>query len=199
MKLSPQQRSFILFEQILIPFVINFAFNAFDAWLVFRHFSPIPMWTLPGVALDLVSVIPGLPFLLCLITTPLVKRAARLGKVGTLPHGPSAYPLLKRLPSHNFWRACWLGTAANLLISPLLLGALLLLGFDRLSVDAYVVLKGTLCGLLAAIVSPIAALFALAQFSVQRALDTEVAVTDSPLRDDISAPPTLLGPPPRET
>ncbi|MET0342998.1 MAG: hypothetical protein ABW252_18470 [Polyangiales bacterium] len=165
MKLSPRQRSFILNEQILIPFVINFAFNAADVWLVFRHFAPIPMWTLPGVALDLISAIPGLPFLLCLITTPLVKRAVRKGKVDALPQGPEAYALLRRLPASNLWRSTWLGVAAQLAISPVLLGSFLLLGLDQLSLEAYIWLKGTLCGLLAAIVSPVATLYALAQVS----------------------------------
>lgn len=163
MKLSPQQRSFILNEQILVPFVFNFAFNAGDVWLVFRRFAPIPMWTLPGVALDLLSVIPGLPFLLCLITTPLVKRAVRKGKVAPLPHGPEAYALLRRLPASNFWRATWLGIAALLTVSPVLLLSFLGLGLDQLSLEAYVWLKGIVCGVLAAVVSPIAALYTLAQ------------------------------------
>lgn len=165
MKLSPRQRTFILNEQVLGPFVINFAFNAGDVWLAFRHFAPTPMWALPGVALDLLGVIPGLPFLLCLITTPLVKRAVRKGKVEALPHGPEAYALLRRLPAHNFWRSTYLGIAAQIVVAPLLLGSFLLLGLDQLSLEAFIWLKGTLCGVLAAVMAPIAALYAMAQVS----------------------------------
>jgi hypothetical protein len=197
MKLSSRQRSFILNEQILIPFVANFAFNAGDAWLAFRHFAPIPMWTLPGVALDLIGAIPGLPFILCLITTPLVKRAARKGKVEPLPKGPQAYAVLRRLPSHNFWRAALLGTVSQLVISPVLLLTFLALGLDRLSLDAYIILKGTLCGVLAAVISPITALFALAQYTEQLPAGTPLSLAQPPL--DLTTRAVLAASPPHET
>ena len=163
MTLSPQQRTFLVNEQIVGPVVINFGLNALDAWVAFRHFTPIPTWNIPGVAFDLTAVLYGLPFLLTVITTPIVKRAVRKGKVAPLPQGPSAYPILRLLPRHNFWRSLFVAIASVLLLSPPLLFVLWLLGIEQMTVTAYWVLKGCVCGALAGVLAPIATLFAMAQ------------------------------------
>lgn len=166
MPLSPQHRTFLVNEQILGPFVINFAFNAVIGWWSFREFAPIPIWAFPGAAVDLIGIFNGLPFVLALIATPIVRQQVRKGKVAPLAHGPSAYPVLRRLPRNLFWRATYLGIASWLVGAPILSAALYLVG-DRIELTTFWIVKGLLAGALGALMAPIAAFYVLAQESVE--------------------------------
>ena len=193
MKLSSRQRAFLLNEQILGPIAINFLLNALGVWIEFRHFAPTPMWTLPGVALDVVGALPGLPFIICLITTPIVKSMVRKKKVAPLEFGPGAYPILRSLPAHNFWRASALGITSLLVLGPPLVLALLALGLEQLDLWSFVMFKGLLCAALAAVVSPIAALYALAQAGESApALELTATVHGDPAYAPVSATPEQL-------
>ena len=164
MTLTPQHRAFLINEQIIGPVVINFAFNAVTGWWFFRAFTPIPMWTMPGVAFDLLGLFNGLPFLLTLITTPIVRHQVRKGKVAPLPQGPEAYPILRKLPRGLFWRATYLGIGAWLIGGPLLFAALWLVG-DRMELTTFWIAKGAIAAALSALMAPVASFYTLAQES----------------------------------
>lgn len=166
MPLSPQHRTFLVNEQILGPFVINFAFNAVFGWWSFREFAPIPIWSFPGAAIDLIGIFNGLPFVLALIATPIVRQQVRKGKVAPLAHGPCAYPVLRRLPRNLFWRATYLGIASWLVGAPIVSAALYLVG-DRIELTTFWIVKGLLAGALGALMAPIAAFYVLAQESAE--------------------------------
>lgn len=168
MKLTPQQRTFLINEQIIGPAIINFGFNALDAWIAFRNFKPIPMWALPGVMTDLIGVLFGLPLILSLITTPVVRRFIRKGKVQPLPEGPEAYPILRLLPATNFRRSLALGIVSFFACAPFVLLGLWLVDSDRMSLTNYVLLKGTVTAVLAAILAPIVALYVMAEMHAHK-------------------------------
>lgn len=165
MQLSPRQRSFLVNEQVLGAFVVNFVLNALGGWLGFRHFVPVPMWTFPGVVLDVLGGLGPLAFIITLITTPVVRAALRKKKLEPLAHGPEAYRFLRMLPRHNLWRAIWFGFAIPFAFDPLISLAVYATGLDQLELWPFLMFKGTVYGLAAAVVSPIAALYTLAQAS----------------------------------
>ncbi len=174
MRLSSRQRSFFLYEQILGPFLINFLLNALGGWLGYRHFTPIPMWTFPGAVLDILGGLGPLAFILSLITTPVVKRAVRKNKIEPLALAPETHPFLRLLPTTNLRRAIWFGFAVPFAFDPVISLGVLTTGADQLELWPFLVFKGAVYGVVAAVVSPIAAFYTLAQAG-QSALAVQIA------------------------
>jgi hypothetical protein len=165
MTLSKAQRLFLVNEQIIGPAIINFVLNALIVWLVFRPSSSVPVWGDPGVAFDVSSTLFVLPLLTCLITTPLVRRAVQNGKVAPLAWGPADHSLLRRLPSGLFARAVVLGVATTLLTAPVVIVLLGFIGVQDVPLLTFAIAKGAFCAVVAMLVTPLAALYALAQVS----------------------------------
>jgi hypothetical protein len=176
--LTPAQRKWFLLEQILLPTFFNFAFNAFLGWLVFRAVVPVPLWFSPSAWADLLKPSLGgdllgmlffLPGCTVIIGTPLIQRAARLGKIERLPIGPAQHWLLRHMPRGLILRACFVGFWCVALLGPLTLGSLALLGMHAWSLHAAVVFKGIYAGLLAGLVTPPIAAYALLRFESEPA------------------------------
>lgn len=165
MTLSKAQRLFLVTEQVVGPAIINFVLNALIVWLVFRPSESVPVWGDPGVAFDVSSTMFILPLITCLITTPLVRHAVRSGKVPPLSWGPSDHSVLRRLPSSVFLRALVLGLITTVLTAPLVLLILAASGLETVPLVSFAVVKGLFCAAVAMLVTPLAALYALAQSS----------------------------------
>lgn len=170
--LTPAQRRWFLLEQIVVPTLFNLAFNAGLGWLTFRMQTPVPLWSVPSMWTDLLKPSVGgdilgmlffLPGLTCLIGTPLIQRAARLGKVERVGITPEQHWLLRHLPRSLWFRAAFIGFGCVLLFGPVSIGLLLLLGLNAWSLSAAVWFKGVYAGLLAALVTPPIALYALSR------------------------------------
>ncbi len=161
--LTQSQRSFIALEQIVIPALFNLGFNAALGWVMFRSHTPVPLWGDPSIGADILGTLFFLPFFSCLIATPLVKRAARLGKVDRLTIAPEQHWLLRHLPRSLWVRSSLFGLACVVLFGPPSIGLLALLGLDSWSLSAAVPFKGVYAGVLAALVSPAIALYALSR------------------------------------
>lgn len=159
--LTDGQRSFLALEQIVVPALFNFAFNAVLGWLEFRTHTPLPLWGEPSMGLDLLGMLFFLPAFSCLIGTPLIRHAARQGKVDWLPYSLSEHALLRRLPSSTWRRAAVLGALCTGVLGPLSIGAILLAGATSWSLWDAVIFKGLYAGILAALVTPWLALYAL--------------------------------------
>lgn len=168
--LTPAQRRWFLLEQIVVPTLLNLGFNAFLDWLTFRAQTPVPLWSVPSTWADLLKPSLGgdvlgmlffLPGLTCLIGTPLIQRAARLGKVERLRIAPEQHWLLRHLPRSVWFRAGFIGLGCVVLFGPVSLGVLALLGLDAWSLSAAVWFKGVYAGLLAGLVTPPIAAYAL--------------------------------------
>jgi hypothetical protein len=160
--LNAAQRTFIVNEQTIVPAVFNLALNAGLGWVVFKKLEQVPLWGDPSIAGDVVGTLFFLPFLTCLIVTPLVKRAARTGKVEWLSIAPGEHPVLRLFPRSVWLRALLVGLASVVLFGLPLLGLLALLGVEGWSVGTMVSAKGIYAALIAALVTPYLALYALA-------------------------------------
>jgi hypothetical protein len=168
--LTPAQRKWFLLEQIVLPTLFNLAFNAGLGWATFRAFTPVPLWAEPRIWTDLLKPTIGgdvlgmlffLPGLTCLIGTPLIKRAARLGKVERLRIAPEQHWLLRHMPRSLWVRSAVIGLACVIALGPVSLGVLSLLGLTTWPLGAAVWFKGVYAGLLAGVVTPPIALYAL--------------------------------------
>jgi hypothetical protein len=159
--LNAAQRTFIVNEQTIVPAVFNLALNAGLGWVVFKKLEQVPLWGDPSIAGDLVGTLFFLPFLTCLIVTPLVKRAARTGKVEWLSIAPGEHPVLRLFPRSVWLRALLVGLGSVVLFGVPLLGLLALLGVEGWSVGMMVSAKGIYAALIAALVTPYLALYAL--------------------------------------
>jgi hypothetical protein len=159
--LNAAQRTFIVNEQTIVPAVFNLALNAGLGWVVFKKFESVPLWGDPSIAGDIVGTLFFLPFLTCLIVTPLVKRAARTGKVEWLSIAPGEHPVLRLFPRSLWLRALLVGFASVVLVGVPLIGLLAVLGTASWSVGTMVIVKSIYAALIAALVTPYLALYAL--------------------------------------
>lgn len=160
--LSPAQRTFIVNEQTIVPAVFNLALNAGLGWVVFRKLEQVPLWGDPSIAGDLIGTLFLLPFLTCLIVTPLVKRAARSGKVDWVSFAPSEHPVLRLFPRSVWLRAALVGFGSVLLFAVPFLALLSAIGVEGWAPMTMVIAKGIYAGLIAALCTPYLALYALA-------------------------------------
>ena len=162
MQLTEKHRAWLIREQVIAPAAINFALNAGIAWLIFRGRGVVPLWGAGGIAQDAVATLFLLPFLTCLIVTPLVRRALGSGKLPPLDAAIDLPRLVERLPRALLARAAALGLAGVAGGAPLVLGAIAMAG-GALAVPTLVLAKGVYTGALAALVGPLIALRTLAE------------------------------------
>ena len=161
MSLTDGQRTFLALEQVVVPALFNFAFNAALGWVEFRNHTPLPLWGDPSMGLDLLGMLFFLPAFSCLIGTPLIRRAARQGKVDWLPYAFSEHVLLRRLPRSTWRRAGVLGALCTGVLGPLSIGAMIAYDATSWALWDAVLFKGIYAGVLAALVTPWLALYAL--------------------------------------
>ena len=159
--LNAAQRTFITNEQTIVPAVFNLLLNAGLGWMAFKHLEQVPLWGKESIAGDIVGTFFLLPFFTCLIVTPLVKRAARAGKVEWLGIGPQEHPVLRLLPRSIWARAVLVGFACVVLFGAPAIALLSVLGVQGSSVGTIVIAKGIYAGLIAGLVTPVLALYAL--------------------------------------
>jgi hypothetical protein len=160
--LSEKHRGWLIREQLIAPAAINFALNAGIAWLLFRGRGVVPLWGEAGIAVDALATLFLLPFCTCLIVTPLVRRAVRVGKVPPLDAAIGLPQVIERLPRALLARAAALGLGGVVAGAPVVLGAVAFAG-GELAVPTLVLSKGVYTGALAALIGPMIALRALAE------------------------------------
>lgn len=161
MNLTESQRKYLVHEQIIGAAVINGVINALLAWLTFRKHASVPMHGDPSILGDALGTALLLPLLLCLIATPLIRKAVRAGKVAPISLQSPRRTMLLWLPRTSFVRGLVLAVGALATCAPVMLGALTLFGVQGMSVTGFVVLKLFYAGIMAALVSPIVALYVL--------------------------------------
>src|SRR5260370_7320498 len=86
---TPAQRRYMLLDNGVGPFVINFLINAVIAWLLFRHATHVPLWGQSSIAGDTIATSFLLPLITCLIVTPI---APGRGRSALLPQLTSQVP-----------------------------------------------------------------------------------------------------------
>lgn len=159
---SEQHRRYLILEQGVGSALINFLLNGVIAWLLFRALESVPLWGDQSIAGDTIGTAFLLPFFTCLIVTRLARGQVRSGRLPPLGWQRAMHPALGRLPRGTFLRALVLGFACVALTAPFSLWALDRGGVDHMSFWGFVAFKATFAAVLAAAVTPLIALCALA-------------------------------------
>ena len=162
MNLSELQRKYLVRDQIIGGALVNGVINAFLAWLTFRHHAVVPMQGDPSILNDVIATAVLMPLFICMIATPLVRKAMHAGKFEPLSTPSSTRTMVLWLPANSFLRGLLLALAALATCAPVLLGLLLMFGVHSMSVAGFTTLKLFYSGILGALVSPVIALYVMA-------------------------------------
>jgi hypothetical protein len=161
--MSTAHARYLFVEQVIGAAVVNFVLNALIAWGLFGRLGAVPLWGEQSIAGDLFGTAFLLPFLTCLIVTPTARRQVAQRGFGGLGWSRTSHPWLRALPARTAWRGVVLGGACVVAVAPFLLGTLDIVGVQAMSVRTFVLFKGLIAAGLAAVVTPIIALWAIAE------------------------------------
>jgi hypothetical protein len=137
MKLSPDHRRFLLFEQGIGGGLVNLAIAALLCWLLFRHAERVPVTGSQGMVVDTIASAFMIPFATCLIVTRIVRRQVRRGRI----------PLLDRdlfcalMPRNILLRAILLGFVCAATIYPIIVVGCISLGANSVSIQHFWLFK----------------------------------------------------------
>jgi hypothetical protein len=162
MKLSAAQHKYLVHDQIIGAGIFNLLLNAGLTWLSFRHHKLVPMTGDPSIVGDTIGTALIMPLLICLIASPLVRKAMKAGKVDAFSESSRVRSILRWLPAWSFVRGLVLGLVCVAWFAPPLLLLFKLAGVENMSVGGYVLVKSLFAGALAAVVSPVVAMYVLA-------------------------------------
>ncbi len=161
--MSPAVRRYLLLEQGVGAAVFNFVLNAAIAWAMFRSVAVVPLWGQQSIMGDTIGTCFLLPVITCFIATRLVRGQVRAGKVAALGWTRASHPVLGWLPQTTGRRGVALGLVSIALLAPLALAALVLLGVAAMPFWHFVVFKAAFAAFAAALVTPLVALWAIAE------------------------------------
>jgi hypothetical protein len=155
--ITPAQRRYMLLDNGVGPFVVNFLINAVIAWLLFRHATHVPLWGQSSIAGDTIATSFLLPLITCLIVTPIARGRVRSGLLAQLT---SEIPG-KWLPYNTVLRSVVIGIICLIAFTPLTLVLLGVLGVNRLTPWHFVYFKATFAAIEGGLVTPFLALWAI--------------------------------------
>jgi hypothetical protein len=160
-RMSSAQRQYLLVEQGVGAAIFNFIVNGAIAWLVFRAHPVVPLWGEQSIAGDTIATCFLLSLITALIVTALARGRLGSGKLDPLGWTASTHPRLRLVPRGTITRGLVLGVASMLTVAPLTIAVLWALGVQAMSLRTFVLFKATFAALLAAIVTPLIALWAI--------------------------------------
>jgi len=161
--MTPAHRQFLLVEQGVGSGVVNFAINGAIAWAMFRDMPIVPLWGQQSIAGDTIGTTFLLPFFTCLIVTVLARRRVEAGKLAALEWNGRSHSLLAWVPQGTFRRALALGLVTAVVVAPPTLLTLAGLGVTDLRFARFLAFKATFAAVLAVVVTPIIAFWAIAR------------------------------------
>jgi hypothetical protein len=160
--MSSSQRGYLR-EQGVGSGIFNFVLNGLIAWLMFRGQATVPLFGQQSIAGDTIGTCFFLPLLTCLIATRIVRGHVRAGKVAALGWSRASQPILRWLPAGTFVRGLVLAAACIAVFATLTIALLAALGVAEMSLWHFLAFKASFAALLAAIVTPVIALWAFAE------------------------------------
>ncbi len=166
--LAPAHRTFLIRDQIVGAAVVNLLINAAIGWAMFRTLAVVPLWGEWSVAADIIGTAFMLPLLTCVIVSAITARQVRRGKLPAPAWPVSRYPLLARLPANTLFRGLVLGVLAGLVVGLPAVLTVHALEVAEMDLGSFVLFKAIFAAILAALVSPVIALRALADASGAR-------------------------------
>jgi hypothetical protein len=161
--MSPAQRRYLVLEQGVGAAVFNFVLNGLIAWLMFRTQAEVPLWGQQSIAGDTIGTSLLLPLITCLIVTRLARGHVRSGKVAALGWTRATHPRLGWLPSGTTARAFALGLAGMVALAPVTIVVLTFLHVAHLGLWRFILFKASFAAAAALIVTPLVALWAIAE------------------------------------
>jgi hypothetical protein len=167
--MSAAHRRYLLLEQGVGAAAFNFVLNAVIAWLMFRGEEEVPLWGQQSIAGDTIGTSLLLPLLTCLIVTRIARGHMRAGRVAPLGWTRASHPALGWLPRGTLARGLVLGLVGLVVLAPLTILGLIAVEVAGLTVRQFVAFKGAFAAFEAAIVTPLIALWAIAEATGQEA------------------------------
>lgn len=161
--LQAQHRRWIVINALIITALVNLLLNGLIAWFSIRSQHVVPIWGLPGpgntnVATDTVGTFFFLPFFTCLMCTTGVWAERRSGRLPRL----EALAVPRRLAHGRLRRGAALGVATAVVLSPVTIAVLAIGQLGSMSTTQFVVYKMVLAVVLGAAVTPLVAVWAMA-------------------------------------
>lgn len=163
--MSQTRSRYLLLEQGVGSAFINFVLNAAIAWAMFRGWSVVPLWGQQSIAGDTAGTTFFLPFFTCLIVTRMTTKHVRSGRVPAFSWSRASHPVLRLMPDTTVRRAVLLGFLAMALVAPPVVWGLSALHVLQLPFWSFIVFKATFAAALAAVVTPLIGLCAIADVS----------------------------------
>jgi len=163
MRLSPEQRGYLIVGHCLLAIVINLVLNGVIGWLAFRGVNPVPIWGIESSGgPDLIGTSLFLPAITCLIVTPIVRRHVRGGKVAAI-EGPERLPgWLRPFRRRLAARAACFGLAGLVLVGGSVAALLLTWGPAAIPFATFLWVKALYSAALGGLVQPMIGVVALA-------------------------------------
>jgi glutathione S-transferase-like protein len=159
-------RKWIVGKAVIATAAFNLMLNGAIAWLGVQGQEEVHFWGTPLVETSIFWNVLGTLFLLPLITCGLVMTAVRrdvaLGSLTSLSGLRAPYPSLSALPSGRLQRGLTLGVMAVIGLAPPLIIGLVVSGLSELTQEQFVVYQAAFAVTLGAVVTPIIALYAMA-------------------------------------
>jgi hypothetical protein len=163
MQLSNTLKQYLIVKQALVPALVNLVLNGLISWLVLRNVASITLWGKPSIALDLLLTAFLIPFITCFINSYTIAKSVRSGKVEKLD-APLRYFTLWHL-TPIYARSFLLGLIALVCVGVPTVLLLETLWVEPISLWQFVIFKALWAGTLAAVVTPIIGLWAIANTS----------------------------------
>lgn len=164
MELAEAHRRFLRRDQFVHAFLINVVLNAIIAWAILRSHAEIPLWGEGSMGPDLIATGILLPLLTCVIVSRVIRGQVASGK---LPPLPSEQIGTRGLHHRPVWlRGLVLATFGTVCGSLPLVALLTLSEAGPVPLGAFVAFKALWCGVLAAMISPPLAWWALSAASM---------------------------------
>ncbi len=170
----PEHNRFLTIE-ITISCVINMVVNGLFVWLLFGGMAEIPLWTMQGLAFDLVPTTFMITFMMTLVLTLVTRFRVRKGSAPGFGWDRRDHPFWGKFPRAPYLRAPMLAFIMLLVLVPpqvLVLWALDLAPFSFTTVVIYKVFYGLVLSL---IVTPLILIPALADKPRTSARETAAA------------------------
>ena len=166
--LAADHRRYLLWQAIFGAAIVNLVLNSAIAWLSVHNEDAVPRWAVPfadrpSTITDTLGTFFILPLVTCLIFTTLAHREIRHGKLEPLRWSRATHPFLRRLPSGMLRRGLAAGAITTAILGPVAVLAIIALDVGDLTVGEFVAYKTVLGVALGLFVTPILAIWAIAE------------------------------------
>ncbi len=166
--LSSTHLQYLLFEQGIAPAILNFFINGAIAWFSFRSLTVVSLWGSQSIASDTVATAFFLPFISCLISTPLTHREVRRRRITPIKWFCDPQSTIQRYFNSLFFRAIGFGTISIVSVSPISLFVFSIFSISEFNFWQFLIFKASFAAGLAMIVTPIIGLYALGDLEANR-------------------------------